>query len=86
MISLFCVLGTIALCIFLTCEHGTKIASQFAELSDERNRCDWYLLPIAIQRIYLVFLSDPQNPITIQSDANIISERETAMKVINSYR
>lgn len=55
--------------------------NQFIILNDELNRCDWYLLSIELQRMFVVFLLDTQNPIKMLSYANISCERETFKKV-----
>lgn len=43
---------------------------------------DWYLLSIGMQRMYVVFLLDTQNPMKMHSYANITCERETFKEVI----
>lgn len=82
MASLFVIIFVITFYIFILSEPGTKITNQFLGFCDEFDRCDWYLLPISIQRMYLVFLSDTQHPIMMHSYANITCERETSKKVI----
>lgn len=48
---------TVAL-IFVLCEPGAIMTSQFEEFCDELSQCDWYFLPIEMQRMYVIILSD----------------------------
>lgn len=68
----------------LLCEPGARVTNQFEVFSNGVNQGDWYLLPIKVQRMYVIFLSDTQHPIKIRSFANITSERET-LKNVNYY-
>lgn len=71
--------------IFLLCEPGERITIGFEDFSDELSGCDWYLLPIEMQRMYAIFLSDTQNPVKMESFANILCERETSKTVLISH-
>ena len=76
------VLIWLILFIFLLCEPGARMTNQLGKFSDELNRSDWYLLPIELQRWYIIFVSDTQNPIKVFSYADIVCERETLKRVI----
>lgn len=67
--------------ILLVCEPGERMTNRFEIFSEELSRSDWYLLPIEMQRIYLVFLSNTQNAINVSSYGGITCERETSKKV-----
>lgn len=54
---------------------------QFEIFGKEFDRCDWYALPIELQRIYLISLSDTQQPETIQSFGGIVCSRDSYKKV-----
>lgn len=69
--------------MFFLCESGARMTSQFDVFREELSLCDWYLLPTKVQQMYMVFLSDTQNPIKMSSYANITSERETFKKVVH---
>lgn len=58
------------------------MTNQFAMISEELVRCNWYLLPIELQRIYLTFLFDTQKPENILSYGGIECKRQTAKKVL----
>lgn len=67
--------------VFILCEPGARMINQFNLLSGELHRCEWFLLPIDMQRMYMIFLSDTQNPTKMRSYANIACERETSKQV-----
>lgn len=73
-------------CAFTVCAGltGTRVTIQFELFSNEFRQCDWYLLPIEMRRMYMIFLLDTQNPIRLLSYANITCERETSKKVFIS--
>lgn len=66
---------------FLACEVGQRVTSQYEIFGDELRKCNWHVLPIEMQRIYLTFLLDTQQPIFIQSYGGIVCSRETYKKV-----
>lgn len=70
--------------VMLLCEPCAQMTNQFNLFGDELGRADWYLLPIEMQRTYLIFLSDTQSPMKISSYANITCERETSKSVFAS--
>lgn len=80
-ICLFFTLIWITIFTVLICEPGAKMTNQFVAFSNELSICDWYSLPIEVQRMYVISLSDTQNPIKMSSYANITCERDTSKKV-----
>lgn len=68
---------------FLSCEPGERVTSQFELFGEELDRCNWYALPIKMQRIYLIFLCDSQQLRDIQGYGGIVCSRETFKKVFN---
>lgn len=67
--------------LFLVCEPGQRVTNQFEMFSEELQRCDWDELPIEMRRMYLIFLSDTQQPVNIACFFNVICSRETFKKV-----
>lgn len=63
------------------CEPGERVTHQFEQFCVEFGRCEWYKLPIEMQRMYLIFLSDTQQPQNICSYGGIVCTRETFKKV-----
>lgn len=66
---------------FILCEFGQRVTDQFEEYSVEFDRCKWNNLPIEMKRMYLVFLSDVQQPKNIQSYGRIVYTRQTFKRV-----
>lgn len=78
---MFILLMWMAIFIFLFCESGARMTNQFEKFNGEITRCNWYLLSIETRRMYMVFLSNAQNPMRMRSYANITCQRETAEMV-----
>lgn len=79
---LLIVLDTMIAWVFLVCEPGARVTTQFELFEREMGELDWYLLSIEMRRMYMVFLSDTQQPKQLSSYGNIICERETPKKVL----
>lgn len=65
----------------LVCEPGERVTNQFEQFYAEFARCQWNNLPIDMQRLYLIFLSDTQQPIYLRTYGGVISTRETYKQV-----
>lgn len=65
----------------MICEPGARMTQQYELYGEEIGQCDWYLLSIEMQRMYMVFVSDTQNSMKIFSYGNITCDRETPKKV-----
>lgn len=70
--------------IFATCELGEMVNGQFNMFNVKLNQCDWYLLPVDIQRIFVLTLVNSQNPITFCAYGNIPCSRKSLKKVESS--
>lgn len=68
--------------IYLLCELGEKVTSCFGVFNVELYRCHWYLFPIEVQRMLVIFMSDTQQPIFIRSYGNIMCTRKVFKKVV----
>lgn len=79
---LFSVLIWMLIFISLICEPGARFTIQFEMVEDKLSECDWYLLPIEMQQMYIIFLSNIQNSLKMLSYADITCERETLKKVL----
>lgn len=66
---------------FVTCESGERVINQFDKFGLEAGQCEWNKLPIKMQRMYLIFLSDVQQPKNFQSYAGIKCTRDTFKQV-----
>lgn len=83
-VSLCVLLNLITSYVFLLCEPGTQMTARFEAFSGEVGQCVWYLLPIELQRMYMTFLSNAQNPVKMCSYGGITCERDTSKKVSQS--
>ena len=67
--------------IFMICEPGERMSNEFDVFGEELGRCNWYLLSPEMQRIYLIFLLDTQQPVNMKSYGNVLCTRDTFKKV-----
>lgn len=67
--------------LFFFCEFGERVSTQFDLFGEELQRCDWYTLPIEIQKIFLLFSLDTLQEKNIKCYFNILSNRRTFKKV-----
>lgn len=58
------------------------MTNQFEQFGLEFGRCEWNNLPIELQRMYLISLSDTQQPKNIQTYSGIMCTRDTFKKVL----
>lgn len=63
------------------CEPGEMVINAFEGISDEVIQCDWYALSPKLQRMYVIFLSDTQNPKKLLSYGGLACERATLKRV-----
>lgn len=63
--------------VFIFCEFGEQIHSQFDEINDFICELDWFTFPLHIQRMMpMVFLSS-QNPAKLSASGGIPCSRPT---------
>lgn len=67
--------------ISIVCESGERVTEQFSKYNDTLNQCNWYLLPVDIQQMLLIFIADVQQPIHIRGYGNIICTRDSFKQV-----
>lgn len=84
-VALFITLFWAFICICLLCELGARMTNRFEAYNDELNRCNWFCLTIKMQRIYMIFSVDTQNPAKMLSYADITCERKTTKKVTHYF-
>lgn len=51
--------------IFFFCELGERITSRFSNLGHEMCQCDWYTLPIDIQKVFPLIIAGMDTPIKL---------------------
>lgn len=67
--------------LFIVCDVGERMICLFGVFGEEVERCDWYRLPIEMQRMYSILLSDTQQSKCITCYGDIQCKRETSKKV-----
>lgn len=69
--------------LFLMCELGERVTNQFIMFGEENQQSDWHMLPIKMQRMYLVFLLDTQQPKNTCCYGRISCTRDTFKQVFS---
>lgn len=67
--------------LFLNFEFGQRVTNQFGRFGAELEKCDWDTLPVGMQRMYVIFLSDTQQTVNIACYFNVSCTREIFQKV-----
>lgn len=68
--------------IFFYCEFGAMVTNQFKIFNERLCQCNWYFFPIDVQRIFLIYMLDAQDPIFISGYGNILCTRDSFKNVI----
>lgn len=77
---------SMVLAIAVICEAGARMTNEFEAFDEELGQCNWYELPIELQRMYMMFVVNTQSPIEISSYGGLVCSRETFKKVRLAYR
>lgn len=72
--------------IFLMCECGETLTSQFMGLNDAILQCDWYTFPIEVQQNLPIIIMGTRNPVVISGYGMILCTREAFHNVNVSTR
>ena len=67
--------------IFFYCELGETVSDQFVEFDDELCQCNWYLYPMEIQKMLLIFMCEAQQLTLFRGYANIECTRDSFKNV-----
>lgn len=67
--------------ILFFCEFGEMVTSKFDWYHEELCKCNWYLFPMEIQPLYLMFITNTQLPAHIRCFGNILCIRDSFKKV-----
>lgn len=70
--------------IFMCCELPQILTIQYDNFDNQLCQCKWYLLPIEVRRMLLIFMSSTQQPAIFYGYADIECSRET-FKMVNFY-
>lgn len=69
------------LMIFFFCILGEMVTNQFEMFNDELNQCNWYVLPLELQKIMIIVMVNAQRETVIRGFGNILCTRQTFKKV-----
>lgn len=67
--------------IFAFCELGSQVTNQFNALDEKLCQSIWYLLPIEVQRMILIFMLDAQHAMFLRGYGNIECTRNAFKNV-----
>lgn len=67
--------------IWSFCEIGERVSHQFNAFDAELCQCKWYLYPVDVQQMLLIFMGNAQQPILIRSYGGIACTRDSFEKV-----
>lgn len=67
--------------VFLYCEFGASVTTEFAKFDDELYQSKWYSLPVEIQKMMMIFIASTQKPVFIRGFCNIVCIRDSFKKV-----
>lgn len=68
--------------VFIFCEFGENVCSEFDELKNAVCESDWYIFPIEVQRSLPFLLMVTQKQIVPRGFGNILCNRESFQTVI----
>lgn len=69
--------------IFIFCEFGEKLTSQFNEIDKELFNCDWYTFPIEVLRLLPMVINGTHYPVLLNGIGGLTCTRETFKNVRN---
>lgn len=70
--------------VYIYCEFGTAVTTEFAKFDDELYQCKWYSYSIEIQKMMLIFIAETQDPVFIRGFCNIVCIRDSFKKACSS--
>lgn len=63
------------------CELGETVTDQFRKFNARLYQCDWYLFPIEVQQMLVIFMSDTQQTVYVQGYGHVLCIRENLKRV-----
>lgn len=67
--------------IFCSCEIGERVTEQFDVFDITVKQCQWYLMPIELQRMFVIVLSSSQQPVYLHGYGDIQCTRASFKQV-----
>ena len=69
--------------LVIGCDVNERLTGKFERFDDDLWEQNWYLYPIKLQQMFLIFGLDTQQPVNVRGYGNILCTRETLKKVIS---
>lgn len=67
--------------IFCVCEFGHQLTQEFEMFDEKLCQFNWYLLPIELQRMFVIVMANAQQPNVMQGFGNIQCTRDSFKQV-----
>lgn len=67
--------------IYFYCNHGEMMTTQFNDFNEQVCQCNWYFLPMEIQKMLLILLSATGQPVLIRGYGSIVCTRDSFKNV-----
>lgn len=71
--------------ILFYCEFGEMVTNRFDYFHSELCQCDWYLLSIEMQQLYLMFITNTQQSVNIRGFGHLLCTRDLFKKVTDNF-
>lgn len=81
MMEILCLMLWSFAILFLSCELGEMVSTQFDMFEMELRQCDWLYYPIELRRMLVIFMLNAQMPTIIRGFAITSCTRECFMEV-----
>lgn len=72
--------------VTIFCMLGEMVTNQFNRFHEEMCQLNWYLYPLEMQGLYLIFIAHTQHPAAIYGYGNIVCARGTFKAVTKSLK
>lgn len=67
--------------LFLFCEFGEQLTSEFNMFDEALCQSNWYSFPVYVQKLLLILMPNTQEPMLMQSYGNLVCARASFEKV-----
>lgn len=67
--------------IFLYCFFGSLATKSFEKMNDSLFECDWFELPVNLQKYFIIMIQNTQHPIFYHGFGMAVMNLETFLQV-----
>lgn len=68
--------------MFFFCYFGEQFTNAFSQLNEAIYKCDWFLLPLKMQKMFPLIIMNTRRPVYLEGFGNVRCTLETFKKVI----